>query len=67
MPKPKKPNLEVRKLIVLDFGNASVNEYTIPVDIAKSSECVEEFIEDKGHYLDECQWMVALSVMYKVE
>jgi len=66
MAKPKKSNPEFRKLVVLDYGNASVNEYTIPVDVAKSPECVEEFIEDKGHYLDECQWMVAASVMYKV-
>jgi len=53
------------KLIVLDFGDASVNEYTVSNDIAKSMECVEEFIQEQGHSLDECQWMVAKSVMYK--
>ncbi len=52
-------------LIVLDAKSVTVNEYTIPKDIAKSAECVEEFIEDQGHDLDVCQYMVAKQVEYR--
>jgi hypothetical protein len=59
-------NNNTMKLVVLDFGNASVNEYTIPNDIAMDSERVEDFMREQGHSESECEWLVASNIEYNI-
>jgi hypothetical protein len=59
-------NNNTMKLVVLDFGNVSVNEYTISSDIAMDTERVEEFMREQGHSDSECEWMVAGDIEYNI-
>ena len=44
-------------ITILDFEIGSVFQYKIKNRYMQSEEC-EKFIEDKGHNITNCEWMV---------
>ena len=49
-------------ITVLDFGTVNVHQYNISFQVNKlgwnpDTESIEEYLTDKGHNLNNCEWM----------